>query len=512
MTLAFEPVEVDPDAGPTSEGAPAPAVTLRSARTVAEASGRSGHSSLTDDSLSWRSVWFALDFVCLTLPAVLLPVLTRAGAGRYTSVMVALVIPLVSLGLLGAGDRRRGDVSPTSDVTALGKAVGLAVLAAIAIDEISGSPLGGKEALIIGAVAIAMLAVARLTFAAWLGAARVRGRHLMRVLLVGTGEDAFELWSHIAARPDSGYVVVGAVGDPEEATSHDWDVPLVGSVFDTIDAAQSCGARVALVPPAALDVEQLNELVRRAPEHDLQLQLSPGLDHVATRRLLPAPIARVPLFQVSANEPPSWQVSVKRLLDVAAAALLLVLALPVLAVSALAVRLSDRGPILFRQQRVGKGGRVFDCLKLRTMTCDAEERLDDLREHNERSGPLFKVDDDPRITRVGRVLRALSIDELPQLWNVLAGEMSLVGPRPALPDEVAQFDAKLARRNDVLPGITGLWQVEARDNPDFTAYRDLDLYYVDNWSLGLDLAVLFVTVPSVIGRGVRGLARRARRD
>ena len=157
--------------------------------------------------------------------------------------------------------------------------------------------------------------------------------------------------------------------------------------------------------------------------------------------------------------------------------------------------------MLFRQRRVGRDGVEFEILKFRSMCVDAEARLAALRaEHNERSGPLFKLERDPRVTAIGRFIRAFSLDELPQLLNVLRGEMSLVGPRPALPSEVAEFPADLHARHLVRPGITGLWQVEARDNPSFGAYRRLDLFYVDNWSLLLDLIILLGTIEQVLVR------------
>jgi lipopolysaccharide/colanic/teichoic acid biosynthesis glycosyltransferase len=200
-----------------------------------------------------------------------------------------------------------------------------------------------------------------------------------------------------------------------------------------------------------------------------------------------------------------WQLIVKRGLDVTVASVSLLFAAPVLAIAALAIKLQDRGPVLFRQRRVGRDGRTFEVLKLRTMVPDAEDRLSEVTGENlRRDGPLFKATDDPRRTRVGRVLEATSLDELPQLINVLLGTMSLVGPRPALPDEVAKFDDELLERHSVRPGITGLWQVEARDNPSFDAYRRLDLFYVENWSVTLDLAILFETFQAVLARLLRG--------
>ena len=171
-----------------------------------------------------------------------------------------------------------------------------------------------------------------------------------------------------------------------------------------------------------------------------------------------------------------------------------------LAVVAILVHKEDGGPVFFRQERVGRGDGEFGMLKFRTMCVDAEARLAAVQADNQRSGPLFKLARDPRVTRIGHVLRRTSLDELPQLLNVLKGDMSLVGPRPALRREVAEFPAELHDRHLVRPGITGLWQVEARDNPAFDAYQRLDLHYVENWSLGLDIVILLATAEQLLMR------------
>jgi lipopolysaccharide/colanic/teichoic acid biosynthesis glycosyltransferase len=178
----------------------------------------------------------------------------------------------------------------------------------------------------------------------------------------------------------------------------------------------------------------------------------------------------------------------------------LALTAPILAAVAVAVKLDSRGPMIFRQVRVGRDSEPFSVLKVRTMVVDAEDRLAELREQNEADGPLFKMANDPRVTRVGRLLRVTSLDELPQLWNVLRGDMSLVGPRPALPHETEEWDALLTQRLRVKPGITGMWQVSGRSDTSFEDYTRLDLYYVDNWSLATDLAILAKTIPVVLLR------------
>ncbi len=191
-------------------------------------------------------------------------------------------------------------------------------------------------------------------------------------------------------------------------------------------------------------------------------------------------------------------------------ALVAVLVAPVVAISAIAIKLDDRGPVLFRQRRVGRDGELFTIVKLRTMAVGAEEHLDELLPYNERNGPLFKMEHDPRVTRVGRVLRSLSIDELPQLWNVLRGDMSLVGPRPALPSEARCFGERLQTRTQVLPGVTGLWQVEARTSGSMHTYERLDLFYIENWSVGLDIMVIIATLEEELVKLVRFLLPTAR--
>jgi lipopolysaccharide/colanic/teichoic acid biosynthesis glycosyltransferase len=218
------------------------------------------------------------------------------------------------------------------------------------------------------------------------------------------------------------------------------------------------------------------------------------------------------MLYVEAHRPPAWQEAAKRAIDIVTAAILLPLSAPVLLLAAIGIRLEDGGPVLYRHAVIGRYGIQTEVLKLRTMVPDANQKLDSIAAMNERKGgPLFKASNDPRVTRIGRILRETSIDELPQLWDVLTGRMSLVGPRFAIPREAAQFDEELQRRTVMRPGITGLWQTEARDNPSFSAYRRLDLLYVDNWSLGLDLAILANTAHSVTVRAVRALLARGGR-
>jgi exopolysaccharide biosynthesis polyprenyl glycosylphosphotransferase len=188
----------------------------------------------------------------------------------------------------------------------------------------------------------------------------------------------------------------------------------------------------------------------------------------------------------------------KRMLDVVLSALALILLSPVMLAVAIAVKLDSHGPILYFSERIGKKGRVFRCTKFRTMVRDAEIRRADVMHMNERDGVLFKISNDPRITGVGRFLRKYSLDELPQFWNVLRGDMSIVGPRPPLASEVREYKLSHLRRLDVTPGITGLWQVQARQDPSFDSYISLDVTYIENWSIWLDFKILARTVGVVL--------------
>jgi exopolysaccharide biosynthesis polyprenyl glycosylphosphotransferase len=193
-----------------------------------------------------------------------------------------------------------------------------------------------------------------------------------------------------------------------------------------------------------------------------------------------------------------WRAGAKRLFDVVVTGSALLVLSPIMIAVALAVKLSSPGPVLFRQERVGRSDKPFHMLKFRSMVVDAEKRLAELSEANEGAGPLFKMKDDPRVTRVGRFIRKTSLDELPQLFNVLRNEMSLVGPRPALRSEMAQWSPDLYARLEVKPGITGMWQVSGRSGTSFDEYTRLDLYYVHNWSLLVDVSILVRTLPAVV--------------
>lgn len=218
-----------------------------------------------------------------------------------------------------------------------------------------------------------------------------------------------------------------------------------------------------------------------------------GMQRVA---VLPRELAAT-IRVVPARLPGRVALAVKRLMDIAGSATALFLLAPICVAITIAIRCESRGPAIYSSRRVGHTGRLFSFYKFRSMVVDAESRLEELRGRNERKGLLFKISDDPRVTRVGRFLRTYSLDEIPQFYNVLRGEMSLVGPRPPLLSEVEHYTLDCARRLEVKPGITGLWQVLSRRDPSWENYVALDLRYIDHWSLWLDVKILFLTIPAV---------------
>jgi exopolysaccharide biosynthesis polyprenyl glycosylphosphotransferase len=360
-----------------------------------------------------------------------------------------------------------------------------------------------------GAVGGAVLMIVlRWRYRRWLRGERADGHFLQTVVLVGTNEDAVAMWQMLSDEPELGYRVGGVVG--KQAQVAPWQgIPRRSEMAELPELAEEVGAEGVILVSSAVTAAESTAAVRGSLACGLHVQLWPGLPGVLSSRIRTAPVSGLPMLYVEAHKPPAWHGVAKRAIDIVTAAILLPLTAPVLLLAAIGIRLEDGGPVLYRHAVIGRYGVQTAVLKLRTMVPNAAQMTDDLESMNERKGgPLFKSSNDPRVTRIGRILRATSIDELPQLWDVLIGRMSLVGPRFAMPKEAAQFDEELQRRTIMRPGITGLWQTEARDNPSFSAYRRLDLLYVDNWSLGLDLVILANTAHAVTVRAVRTLFPR----
>jgi exopolysaccharide biosynthesis polyprenyl glycosylphosphotransferase len=339
----------------------------------------------------------------------------------------------------------------------------------------------------------------------WLHRRRLQGRSLYSVLAVGepTAVAAFAVLltrDRYAGMRVRAACVTGAcpttVADELEALG----VSIEGGVDSVVDSATAIGAHtVAVVSTGDLGADRLRWISWQLEGTDIDLVVSPGLTEIAGPRLHIRPVAGLPLLHVEEPEFRGFRRFVKATVDRALAALALILLLPLFAALYVAVRVTSRGPGFFRQTRIGRDGRPFTMLKFRSMVIGAESVLDSLAQSNVNAdGLLFKVRSDPRVTRVGQVLRRYSMDELPQLVNVLVGHMSLVGPRPPLPSEVACYEATTRRRLLVKPGLTGLWQVSGRSDLSWEESVRLDLRYVENWSPMLDLMILWKTAFAVI--------------
>jgi exopolysaccharide biosynthesis polyprenyl glycosylphosphotransferase len=281
-------------------------------------------------------------------------------------------------------------------------------------------------------------------------------------------------------------------------------VPLLGGLEDVADAVRVSGAdTVAVAAGASVGPARLRRLSWQLEGTDTDLVVAPGLMEVAGPRLHIRPMTGLPLLHVEEPEFAGARLVAKAIVDRSLATIAFVLSVPLMAILWVAVRVSSPGPAIFKQVRTGRDGREFTLLKFRSMYVDAEKRRAELEQRNERSdGLLFKIRDDPRVTPVGRFLRRYSLDELPQLINVMHGKMSLVGPRPPLPEEVALYHDDVRRRLLVKPGLTGLWQISGRSDLDWDDSVRLDLRYVENWSFTLDLMILWKTMSAVVrGRG-----------
>jgi exopolysaccharide biosynthesis polyprenyl glycosylphosphotransferase len=329
-----------------------------------------------------------------------------------------------------------------------------------------------------------------------------RGRALHRVVVAGSTERVRDLVRHLRRAPHAGLCVVGACVPGRLATVDlpDGPVPVLGQVADVARVATRAGADIiAIAGTGTFAPGALRRLSWELEGTGMHLVVAPTMTDIAGPRILIRPLDGLPLLHVEEPTFTGFTRVVKEVFDRVVASLLVLLLSPLLLGIVVAIRLGDPGPVLFRQVRVGQEGRQFVLWKFRTMRVGAELERSALLATNEHDGPLFKIRSDPRVTSVGRRLRRHSLDELPQLWNVVTGSMSLVGPRPPLPAEAEQYPDDVQRRLLVKPGMTGLWQVSGRADLSWEETVRLDLYYVENWSVALDAQLLWKTVSIVLG-------------
>jgi exopolysaccharide biosynthesis polyprenyl glycosylphosphotransferase len=344
------------------------------------------------------------------------------------------------------------------------------------------------------------------------GKLRSDGRLALRTLIVGTNIEAVHL-AKVMASQRFGFDVIGMVatyegprkvGDVEVMGDAEvvGGVPVVGETWRIRELIRETGADCVFVAASAMRTIEMRRLTRSARLEGAQVRVSANLPETLSTRLTAQPVGGVMSLTLEPIQLTRLQRAAKRSLDLIGASLALLVSMPLFAAIAIAIKATSPGPVFYRQERVGHHGERFTMLKFRTMVLDAERMLRELRAQNESSGPLFKIKDDPRVTPLGRWLRRWSIDELPQLLNVLMGSMSLVGPRPSLPSEVALYEDWHYDRLEVRPGMTGLWQVSGRSTLSFDDYVRMDLFYIENWSLMYDLYILAKTIPAVlVGKG-----------
>jgi len=348
-------------------------------------------------------------------------------------------------------------------------------------------------ALVLGIRGVIMVAVLML---------RRTGRLLVPTLVVGSNAESADIIRVLHGNVDAGLVPVGCLASSQaERLELDFcsdDVPVLGSARDIIEVVHDRNVETVIIASSAFDHDVLARMIAELRDEDVDLHISSGLFEVLTSRVLVSEVAGVPLITVKGISLSAGNLLVKRVFDLIVAGLIILIGLPLWVLFAALVKFSSPGPVFYAQERVGRDGRRFGMLKFRSMYRDADKRLAELSAANEASGPLFKMKDDPRVTPVGKWMRKFSIDEFPQLINVIKGEMSLVGPRPPLPSEVQRYSEGDWRRLEVTPGMTGLWQVSGRSSLTFDEMVRLDLFYIENWSVALDITLMLRTIPAVL--------------
>ncbi len=350
-----------------------------------------------------------------------------------------------------------------------------------------------------GLLIVTLLSISRLIKRWVWGSLMRRGIGVDRVLIVGAGEVGRRLMRNIVAQPELGYRVIGFVDDdPDKNRTDIGRFKAFGGIENLPRVVQEEAIDEVIITLPWMYHRKILGIMRQCERERVRARIVPDLFQLALSRVDIEDLGGIPIIGVKEVSITGWNLAFKRISDIVFSLIGLILFSPLMLLIALAIKLDSPGPVLFKQIRVGKGGQKFVFYKFRSMHQGAEEEQPKLTDLDEVVGPTFKIRNDPRCTRVGRILRRTSLDELPQLYNVLRGEMSLVGPRPALPSEVEQYKEWHRRRLEISPGITGLWQVSGRSELTFDEMCLLDIYYLENWSPLLDLKIALKTIPAVI--------------
>jgi exopolysaccharide biosynthesis polyprenyl glycosylphosphotransferase len=351
----------------------------------------------------------------------------------------------------------------------------------------------------VGILTILLMGVERMAEGVITARLRVRGVGIRRVIIVGAGEVGRTVMRTTVAQPELGYSVIGFVDDnPEKGHTDIGPFKALGPVQNLSVAIEREQADEVIVTLPWMYQRKIMSIVRECARRRVRARIVPDLFQMSLSQVDVEDLGGVPLVGVREVSISRLALLIKRATDVVGALLGITLGAPLLGIIALAIRLESPGPVIFTQGRVGLGGRLFRMVKFRSMHVGAEAEQEALANLNEADGPIFKIHDDPRLTRVGRFLRRTSLDELPQLVNVLRGEMSLVGPRPPLPSEVERYQEWHRKRLEAPPGMTGLWQVSGRSRLSFDEMVLLDIYYIENWSPWLDFKILVRTIPTAL--------------
>jgi exopolysaccharide biosynthesis polyprenyl glycosylphosphotransferase len=328
---------------------------------------------------------------------------------------------------------------------------------------------------------------------------RKRGQGVDRLLIVGAGEVGRTVMRNIVAQPSLGYQIVGFVDDdPDKGNTDIGRFKALGNTANIPRLVKEMALDAVIITLPWMYHRKIVSIIAQCEREQIRVRIVPDIFQMTLSHLDTVDLGGIPMIGVREISISGSQRVLKRAMDVVLSLVVLVVGFPIFFLIGLAIRLDSPGPAIFAQIRVGKNEKLFACFKFRSMKKDAEEEKEQLLDWNEVDGPIFKIRDDPRITSVGRFLRRTSLDELPQFFNILMGQMSLVGPRPALPSEVQRYQPWHKRRLEVAPGLTGLWQVSGRSELTFDEQVLLDLYYIENWSPVLDLQILLRTLPKVL--------------
>jgi len=462
--------------------------------------------------LADRWVWEArylrlllgVDFGAAFLATLAAFVLRFRGA-QYADwyLTLSVLIPPIWLAVLAmthAYERRMLFVGPDEYQRVL-RAAGRLTVGAALVSYVAHAGVARGYLLIVLALTVVLSMLGRVVLRKLLHRARRRGRCMHRVMVLGHAPAVAQLTSQLHRRYHHGLQVVGAclpAGQVAGAVGT-LEIPVYGALGAAADsAAAACADTVMVLSCPELDGPMLRRLAWELERDDIDLMVSSSLVDTAGDRITVRPVDGLPMMHVEHARLSGGRRAIKSLFDISLAALLAVLLTPLFLLVALVIKVDAGGPVFFRQIRVGRGGEMFRIIKFRTMHLDAERRVEAMRAQHAPAGVLFKIREDPRVTRSGRWLRRWSVDELPQLFNVLLGHMSLVGPRPPLPGEVELYPEDMRRRLVVKPGLTGLWQVSGRSDLSWAESIRLDLRYVENWSLTVDLVILLRTAVAVL--------------